>query len=342
MYVYIHYSGIDKNNKNFDIMRRQVFIMFSFLFCGIQMVNAQPVPGVDENIPYLMTFGKDSQQEWGDDNNLQIIFFSIPTDCTQPVYFRIFDPDVCGKHDEQNGTWNSKSRISIYGGEGSCSNKDAQKCNEKGDYDSGTLIATKTFGNEPAYDDKWYTFGPINPSEGENLPEYGGRIFKIVVEGISGDDGNMYRMFLSRKKDENVKVDGAFGYYFKYKFRMHDSASEISHIYPYIDSKVVSIKQSNFDWDNDGLIRVVSVSKNGLTMKTSGNNEWQSSTHKIDEAEKNTSWDIQMVKFKSRPLKNNNVIIFLENQYGELLPFYSVPIGGIPKYKYTIGVKQKK
>lgn len=323
-------------------MKKHILLALCALLGMAQIVKAQPVPGIDENIPYLMTFGKNSQTEWGDDNFLQIIFFSIPSDFSDPVYIRVFDPEVGGKHDELNGVWDTKTRFSVYGGAGSCSNKDAQKCNEKGNYDSGTLLATKTFGSDARYDDKWYTFGPFNPSEGENLPEFGGRIFKIVVEGLSGDDGNMYRLFLSRKSDDNVKVDGGFAYYFKYKFRMHDSGSEISHIYPYIDSKVVSIKQSNFDWDNDGMLRVISVSKNGVMMTVSGNNEWKSSTHKIDEAEKNSSWDIQMIKYKSRPLKNNNVVIFLENQYGELMPFYSVPIGGIPKYKYTIGVKPKQ
>ncbi len=323
-------------------MKKSFLLSICAMVGLVQIVSAQPVPGVDENIPYLMTFGKDGQTEWGDDNHLQIIFFSIPADYTQPIYIRIFDPEVGGQHDELNGTWNTKTRFSVYGGAGSCSEKDAQKCNEKGKYDSGTLLATKTFGGEATYDNKWYTFGPFNPSEGENLPEFGGRIFKIIVEGLGGDDGNMYRMYLSRNANDNIKVDGAFAYYFKYKFRMHDSGSEISHIYPYIDNKVISIKQSNFDWDNDGMIRIISVAKNGIPMKVSNNDEWQTSTHQVDEAEKGTSWDIQMVKFKSKPLKNNNVVIFLENQYGELMPFYSVPIGGIPKYKYTIGVKQKK
>ncbi|MDD5816826.1 MAG: hypothetical protein ACI35U_08870 [Marinilabiliaceae bacterium] len=303
---------------------------------------AQPVPGDDENIPYLVTFGKNSMTEWGDDNFVQIIFFSVPADYTSPIYIRIFDPDCGGKHDEIREAWNTKTRFSIYGGVGSCSNKDAQHSNVNGKYKSGTMLATKTFGSEATYDDKWYTFGPFNPSEGENLPEYGGRTFKVVVEGMAGDDGNMYRMYLSKKKDENVKVDGASAYYFKYKFRLHDSGTEISHIYPYIDDKTISLKQSNFDWDNDGMLRIISVAKNGEMMKVSNNDEWATSTHKVVAEEKNTSWDIQMVKYKNKPLKNNNVVIFLENQYGELMPFYSVPIGGIPKYKYSIGIKPKK
>ena len=96
------------------------------------------------------------------------------------------------------------------------------------------MLATKTFAMNPQTDDKWHTFGPFNPSEGENLPEYGGRCFKITIEGVSGDDGNMYTLFMSRKNNENVKVDGGFAFYFKYKFRLHDSGTEVSHIYPYI------------------------------------------------------------------------------------------------------------
>ena len=317
-------------------------LILAVSLAGLAAAKAQPVPGADENIPFLMTFGKDSQTEWGYDNFVQIIFFSIPSDCATPVYIRVFDPDCGGKNDEARGDWNTKTRFSVYGGKGSCSNKDAQKSNVKGKYKSGTMLATKTFGQDAKYDDKWYTFGPFNPSEGEDLPEFGGRTFKLVIEGVAGDDGNMYRLFLSRKQDDNIKVDGAFAYYFKYKFRMHDSASEVSHIYPYIDDKTISLKQSNFDWDSDGMLRIISVAKNGEMMKVSGNDEWVTSTHKVVAEEKNTSWDIQMIKFKNKPLKNNNVVIFLENQYGELMPFYSVPIGGIPKYKYSIGIKPKR
>ena len=43
-------------------------------------VKAQPVPGVDENIPFLITFGSGSETAWGDDDFLQIIFFAVPED----------------------------------------------------------------------------------------------------------------------------------------------------------------------------------------------------------------------------------------------------------------------
>lgn len=319
---------------------KNIFGAIVLLFTITVMAKAQPVPGIDENIPYLMTFSNKVSTSWGDDNGLQIIFFAVPAEHSKPIYVRVFDPDCGGKNDEQNGDWNSKARFSVYGGAGACSNKDAQRGNTEGDFDSGTQLAQKVFGVDAQYDGKWYTFGPFNPSEGELLPEFGGRIFKITVEGLSGDDGNMYKFFFSSKSDDNIAVEGGFAFYFKYKFRLYDTADQVSHIYPFIDKSVVSIKQCNFDWDSDGMIRVVSTTKNGIPLKVSGDDEWTSSTLKIDDGERGTSWDIQMIKSKARPLKNNNVVFFLENQYGELLPFYSVPIGGVPKYKYNISAKQ--
>ena len=77
-------------------------------------------------------------------------------------------------------------------------------------------------------------------------------------------------------------------------------------------------------------------------MRASGDDGWADSRHVINEDDHNSSLDIQMIKKKSNLVKDNNVVIFLENQYGELMPFYSIPIGGIPEYKYSIGIKPKK
>ncbi|MBI9063447.1 MAG: hypothetical protein JEZ14_15805 [Marinilabiliaceae bacterium] len=322
-------------------MKKAILPLLAFiLLCAIS--GAQPVPGVDENIPNLVTFGSQGETGWGDDNFTQIIFFAVPEDYAAPVYIRVFDPDVGGENDEQKGEWDTRMRYSIYGGKGSCSSSDAKKGNVDGDYLSGTMLASKSFGENERYDLKWYTFGPINPDEGEYLPEFGGYIFKIVIEGVSGDDGNLYRLFLSSENDRNHKAEGAFAYYFKYKFRMHDDRNEISHIYPYIDDKVISIKQTNFDWDNDGYIKIISCARKGEYVKISADDTWNTSTHKILEAEKNTSLNIQMIKNRAKDVKSNNVVIFLENQYGELLPFYSVPIGGVPKYSGKIKLTPKK
>ncbi|MGQ1889996.1 hypothetical protein ACT29H_06100 [Thermophagus sp. OGC60D27] len=318
------------------------FLIIITTFINVSYISAQPVPAIDENIPYLVTFGGEGDSAWGDDDFCQIIFFSIPKTYEHPVFIRVFDPEISEDIDELKGEWNTVMRYSVYGGKGACSEEDARRSNLKGNYNSGNLLASKIFNSNTRYNNNWYTFGPFNPTEGELLPDYGGYVFKLIIEGVSGDDGNLYKLFLSTEGNENRPVEGAFAFYFKYKFRLYNDANEVSHIYPYITSDVVAIKQSNFDWDNDGFIRIISPAKNGEILAASGDDDWVESRHTISKEEHNSSLDIQMIKRKSPIVKDNNVVIFLENQYGELMPFYSIPIGGIPKYKYSIGIKPKQ
>ena len=316
-------------------------ILISLVFTG---GYAQPVPAEDENIPYLMTFGGGGLREtsWGDDDFCQIFFFAIPESFTDPIYIRIWDPDIGGEVDEINGMWDTRMNYSVYGGRGSYSEEDARGTQPTGRYKSGNLLGTKTFGFNMQYEQNWYTFGPFNPTEGEYDDQYG-NIFKIIVEGRGGDDGNMYRFFLSSSPDDNMRIEGANAFTYEYSFRMWNDPDQISHIYPYIDDRTLSVRQTNFDWDNDGFIRVVSVARNGQLMQISGDDIWAENEFAIRDEEHNSSLDFQFVKMKPPSVvRNNNVVISVRNQYDELLPFFTIPIGGVPKYKYSIGVKPKK
>jgi len=305
-------------------------------------VQAQLIPTVEENIPFLVTFGNSGEKSWGDDDFSQVFFFVIPEGNKKPVYIRVFDPDIGGAHDEDRTGFNSSTRFSVYGGKGCVSAKNATSIDPVPGYKTGNLLDSKVFQNDKQYDDSWYTFGPFNPMEGELMKEYGGYIIKIVAEGVKGDDGNLYRYFLSHEKDKNKAVEGGNAFTFEYSFRLSNDQSQIAHLYPYVNDRVVSVKFHNFDWDNDGFIKVVSVARKGDFSKLSNENEWVSSTHTIAESEKNTSLDLQFIKKKTELVENNNVVMYITNQYGEFLPFYTFPIGGIPKFKYAIGVKKKQ
>lgn len=302
--------------------------------------NAQPVPAEDENIPYLMTFGSKAETSWGDDDFSQTFFFVVPEKFNKPIFIRVYDPECSGKVDELNGVFDTEMEFSVYGGKKAYSDPDAQNPTPQGNYKSGNLLGSKSFSVNPKYDDNWYTFGPFNPTEGELVDKFGGYVFKVICQGLSGNDGNMYRYYLSTDANTNKPIEGANAFAYEYSFRLWDDPNQVSHIYPYVDDKTISVTQSNFDWDMDGFIRVVSVARKGQLEKTSGDDNWVESEFKILAEEKNTSLDIQMIKKKNPPVKNNNVVIFVRNQYGELLPFYTIPIGGVPKYKYSIGVKQ--
>ena len=111
-----------------------------------------------------------------------------------------------------------------------------------GNYKSGTLLASRAFTQNPRYDNNWYTFGPFNPAQGEYVEMYEGYIFKIICEGVSGDDGNMYRYYLSTDADENRPIEGANAFAYEYSFRMHNDYEEVAHIYPYVEEGTISVK----------------------------------------------------------------------------------------------------
>lgn len=321
-------------------MFRSLIISVSLTVIAFQM-HAQPVPAGDENIPYLMTFGSQAETSWGDDDFSQTFFFRIPKEYTNPIYIRVWDPDCGGAHDEIRFGFNTTTTFEIFGGEDCWEPDDAKGIDPVGDYKSGNLLAFQSFGEDPRYDEKWYTFGPFNPTEGEWVETWQGYVFKIIVEGVEGDDGNMYRFYLSTDADNNRDVEGGNAFAYEYSFRMHNNVNEVSHIYPYVDEQVISVKQSNWDWDNDGLVRIVSGVRAGQLSKISGEDEWIEDTYSIDERERNKSLDLQFHKRKDVLVRNNNVVINILNQYNEAIPFFVIPIGGVPKYQYSIGMKPK-
>jgi hypothetical protein len=113
---------------------------------------------------------------------------------------------------------------------------------------------------------------------------------------------------------------------------MWNDFKSVAHIYPFVDTGIVFIKQSNFDWDNDGKILVVSRYKQGVEVPISNENVWESSNIPIEPAEVNSSLDFQFHKKQGDLVKNNNVVVTLKNQRGDALKFYSSPIGGVPVY----------
>lgn len=325
---------------------RKILPLFLFILSAVPAgMNAQEVPGPDENIPSLITFGKEGGvTSWGDDDFSQTFFFALPKDYKDPFYIRVYDPDTGGKTDELNNFWNTRMMYSIYGGKGCYTHEEANGISPTGNYKSGTLLATRTFGMDNKLDERWYTFGPFNPADGEYYPKFLSNIFKIVCDGISGDDGNLYRYAISRRPDANVPIDGANAFTYEYTFRMwnNNDTSFVSHIYPFIDSGCVYIQMRNFDWDDDGDFIVVSVERKGQVMPLSGDDVWETSRMPILEGEIGKSLDFRFYKKKGDLVRNNNVVISVQNQYGENLPFFSAPIGGVPVYKPRIKVVPKK
>ena len=321
----------------------KVFLLSLLIINSGSNLSGQAVPGRDENISFLVTFGKQGQTSWGDDDFYQVWFFAVPREYTQQFYIRIFDPDCGGEHDEIQGEFNTRTLFSVYGGKGvdPDQNEDSKGLLNGTNYKGGNLLYSRIFAGEARYDNKYFAFGPLNPTSGDFNKKWNSYIFKVVCEGISGDDGNLYRFFLSRDPDNNLPVEGANAFTYEYTFRMWNNFESIAHIYPYIDTGIVSIKERNFDWDFDGNILVVSRYKQGVSVKTSDEDYWEEQVLPIEAQEVQSSLDFQFHKRQGFLVKNNNVVITLENQRGDALKFFSSPIGGVPVYQPVIGVRPK-
>ena len=85
-------------------------VLVSLILVAIT-AQGQPVPSPQENIPFLVTFGKKADTSWGDNDFSQIWFFVVPETYKGQVFIRVFDPDVGGINDELNGVYDSRMQI---------------------------------------------------------------------------------------------------------------------------------------------------------------------------------------------------------------------------------------
>ena len=314
-----------------------VFLAF-LLTIAAPLARGQAVPNPGENIPYLVTFGAQGATNWGDDDHVQTMFFLVPKKTVGAVYIRVFDPECGGALDERRANWNTTTEFTVYGGTGAHSNADSRATQPKGSYKAGNLLMQESYTADAETDQKWATFGPFDPKQGEWVPDFDGYVFKVVVEGTAGDDGNLYSFFLSQQLDDNVPIEGGNGFTYEYSFRLPSQPGARVHLYPFIDKNVVSIKQSNFDADADGRLLLYSVARNGQPGQLSGDDGWTESRHLIDPREKGLSLDMTYIKKGASP---NDVVFFVTDQYDKALPFFAVPLGGKPKYQYKVDIRFK-
>lgn len=298
---------------------------------------AQIVPSVEEGIEFVSTFGAEAKTSFGDDDHLQIFFLLIPKTFDKPFYVRIFDPEIGGKNDLLVGnSFNTMTNFEVLGGFKSYSEPAARSFEKQPGYNSGKTLNTVEFGELDKYDNDWFNLGPFSPREGEFVKEFDAFIFKFIATGTSGDDGNCYKISLSTQNDKNTPILGANIFTYNYTFRLADKPFTVAHIYPFIDGKTKSIKQANFDFDDEGEIKIYSRTKSGHSVASSGDDETVSSVHYIDKEEHGKTMDLQIVKNQERI---NDMSIYVLNQYNEAVPFFAIPIGGVPQYKFDVSIK---
>ena len=321
----------------FRTLRILVIICIFFIIC-INLI-AQPYPGEEENIDFLTTFSKDISHTDNENHHIQIFFVSVPKNYEGDIYFELFDPDIQGKHDCLNGnSFNSKTKFAIYGGKGAYTNKDARKVIPGGYYKSGKHLSSSIFGVSQIYDDQWFSFGSFKAKQGEFVESLNAYIFKIVIEGLEGDDGNMYRFYISSSYFEFQPIEGVNCFAYRKSFTLNDEVNSLAHVFPYINSNITSIKQNNFNYNLDGHIRLTTKTKKSHSMECSGDENWKSSIHEITQKEQNAFIDILFISTGNAP---NYLMFYVTDQNNNPVPLYSLPTGGIPIYDFKVNIIKK-
>jgi hypothetical protein len=252
----------------------------------------------------MVTFGTaGSSPGNGDNDQVQVIFLTVPNTVTDTLYVHIFDPDVGGGtafDERQGGAWDTATTFGLYGGDDAYDNPAARQATFASTSDpgisSGTLIASQTFGEDALLDGNWYLFATVNPNQGEVA---GSRyVFKLSVIGAnSGDDGNRYNVTLSTDPLANVSPAGAQIFAYSWTFPLY--ASSTKRLYPYVPSGAQFFSQHN--WDMDGAsgtmtlltpIRTITVPSSDI----SGGGAEASTVppYRVDANEDGATWTVTM------------------------------------------------
>jgi hypothetical protein len=230
----------------------------------------------DSSQAFVSTFGLGADPTAGDDDKVQIIFFEVPDGPADTLYVRIYDPDTGGSHDRAgpDGAFGDTSMTYSLRGEGGAYTNPNARLDHPGaaGISSGTLLVEQIVGEDGLLDGRWLPLA-VNRGQGELVQ--GSRLFKLVVQGTSGDDGNGYQVTISTDANSNATVPGARLFAFSWTVALPTPNGAVT-VHPYVPPSANRVTQFNFDFDTSPgsaitlstpqrVIQAVGLSGNGST-----------------------------------------------------------------------------
>lgn len=242
-----------------------------------------PNPNTTLETGYLSLFGPGAPVTEGDDDHVQEVFFEAP-EGTGELYIRIFDADVGGGGileetiDKPRGLYDTEMSYELFG-------------------ESGSLAAA-TVGKDPAYHNNWgLILGPFPSSAGEAVPgsTVNRRRFRLVIRGLSGDDGNAYNVALSTDPASNTVPTGSRAFAYTWTFPIISDSYQ--RVYPFIPAGTAIFTQHNLDLDRPAGSMLLHTPLRDIPIPTSGlsgdGNE-ASSHHEVQAGEDEATWAISL------------------------------------------------
>jgi PKD repeat protein len=259
----------------------------------------------------LITYGPQSPITEGDDDKVQVIFLQIPQETAGPLYLRLFDPDTGGDHDSWAGRWNSSIRFTLYGGAGASSGREVHPDPEA--LTAGKRLAQAIYAEDPALDDTWQTFAQLSPADGEATPD--GYLFKLVVEGLEGNDGNIFKVALSQSDKHNRPPPGLHMVSFAPTFRFV-GRKDIAELRFWIPAEARQLEIHAFDTAGAS-VHLETLSRS-VPLKSSGQGTLATTVVSLHAVETGRPAALTLAPGgKDRP---NDVTFYVNDAQGHLLP----------------------
>ena len=292
-----------------------------------QAASAQTARPFDA--PLMVTYGAAAPTREGDPTHTQIIYLAVPADLKERVYVRLFDPDTGGEHDLIYTRPDTVTRFALYGGDGAFAGEPLDgKSVSEAELSGGTLLAEKSFDDAARYDNSWTNFAFISAGQGEE--RNGQRIFRLVIEGNSGNDGNLYGVALSLRDRRQVDVEGAalFSYAPTIRVPNRQTLTELRFTAP-DDSRKLAI--DNFDAAH-GRVSLTTAFRT-LPLTASGQDHWRTDEVELQDQELGKPAAITLAGGGEMP---NDATFFIAVRADKLLPLDLPPFNWTPNRRPEI------
>ena len=264
----------------------------------------------------MVTYGSDSMKKEGDNDFKQVIFFQIPQTISDTLYLRILDADCGGKLDSSFGPFNTETRFQLFGGTGAYSAATVRNpFPEESDIVAGTSIASEVFGVNPFRDNKWYNLAKFSPSAGEKVGE--NYVFKLVVEGMNGNDGNVFDVTVSINDSRNRQPEGLEIFSYALTIRL-PSVGIFAEMPFFAPASMDDISVHNFDLAG-AAIGIETAYRSNLRVASSGQGGWAKSKIKLEKNERNR---LCAVTFEGGGEIPNDASFYLTDSKDETVPIH--------------------
>jgi PKD repeat protein len=257
--------------------------------------------------PLLVTFGPQAPQSEGDHDRRQFIRFSVP-ETTGRMFVRVFDPDMGGSHDEALSGFGTQTQFRLYGA-GAVARLFRDEDGVVQEAIDGEALDSVTFGADPEADDQWKTLFSVDASNGAANGQL--RDFVLVVEGLTGNDGNVFDVAVSRSQSGNERPDGLRLYSFVPTFQVAQKGM-LTELRFAIPETAETLAIENFDAAGgriayDGLFRSVPLA-------ASGKSEWRRALVPLESDEPGRSGSVTVAEGGETP---NDVTVFVGVPVGD-------------------------